>query len=180
MTDAPEEKPRQAKRFWEARNKFNGLFSDGAELREACLQYFEWVDENPLYEEKVFNNSYGTERAEVAKMRVMTVRGLCLFLGVSHACWYDKWMKDDRYKEVCGWAEDVILQYKVEGAAAGLLTPSFIGKEIGLVDQVQNKVVGAGEKGEIPVKHEHSLDLTNLTEDQLAAIASIRIAPDRT
>lgn len=175
MTDFTEEQPRRAARFWEQRTKFAGMIQNGEELHDACLQYFEWVDDNPLLEDKIFSTSMGLERDTQAKMRAMTVRGLCLFLGISHTFWYEHWLKDDRFKHVCKWAEDVITQQKVEGAAAGLLNASFIGKEIGLIDKAENTVKG-DPNAPIEMKTSHTLDLNNLTEDQLAAIATIRIA----
>lgn len=175
MTDDTEiERPVRAARFWEQRTKCQGIIQNGEELRDACMQYFAWVDDNPLIEEKI--TGYGPEN--VAKMRVMTVRGLCLFIGISKVHWYEHYCKDERFKEVASWAEDVILQQKTEGASAGLLDARFIGKLIGLVDQVQQKITGNGPQGEIPVQHTHTLDATNLTDAQLEALASVRIASD--
>ncbi len=44
-------------RFWEARSSHGRkpIFGDPSQLWDAACQYFTWVDDNPLIEEKVFH-----------------------------------------------------------------------------------------------------------------------------
>ena len=44
-------------RFWEARSSHgaNPKFAHSSDLWDACLEYLEWVERNPLQEAKIVN-----------------------------------------------------------------------------------------------------------------------------
>lgn len=46
------------------------------------IEYFEWVDDNPLQEEKVFHHQGAIVRTDVGKMRAYTKQGLATYLGI--------------------------------------------------------------------------------------------------
>lgn len=140
-------------RFWEARNSNKGAapkYESPDDLRAACMEYFEWVAKNPLKMAHPVTFQGKGKTFEVAKMRAMTVIGLCNFIGIGKSTWYDwKNEKGDHYRsdvsDTLSWAEDVITQQKIEGAAADLLNAAFIGKQIGLADKTEHS-------GEVAVK----------------------------
>ena len=129
-------------RFWEARCSNKGaapLFEDPEDLKKACIEYFEWVEANPLQAaEKVTFQGHGNT-FPVDKMRAMTIVGLCNFIGIARRTWYT-WKGEtgssrDDVLHIIEWAEDIIFQQKFEGAAADLLNSNIIARELGLADK---------------------------------------------
>lgn len=123
-------------RFWEARSKHgrNPIFSSPEQLWEACCEYFEWVEENPLYESKPFAYQGVVVQEPVAKMRAMTISGLCIFLDISETCWYS-YRDKDGFSWVTTRAEKIIYNQKFQGAAADLLNANIIARDLGLADK---------------------------------------------
>ncbi|HEX5150066.1 MAG TPA: terminase small subunit [Parafilimonas sp.] len=101
------------------------------ELWEIALQYFEWADKNPLKEEKVFGTG---KRMTVSKMRAMTIIGFCNYANISRDT-FNQYEKDEAYSDICSRIKNLIYQQKFEGAAADLLNPSIIARELGLADK---------------------------------------------
>ena len=124
-------------KFWEARSSAGPKpkFEGPDDLWAACCEYFDWVDENPLWEAKAFSFQGKTKIEELPKMRPMTIGGLCLFLDVDETTWRD-W-KDSRadLSPIISRAETIIYQQKFGGAAADLLNPNIIARDLGLADK---------------------------------------------
>jgi hypothetical protein len=126
-------------KFWEARSSHgrNPKFTKPNDLWDACKEYFEWVDNNPLFEDKLVTFQGSASHEPVAKMRAMTIAGLCLFLDISHETWI-KWRNDRTdLSEVIGRAESVIKSQKFAGAAADLLNANIIARDLGLADKTE-------------------------------------------
>lgn len=126
-------------RFWEARSTHGRapIFKTPDDLWAACLEYFEWVEENPLYESKPFAYQGIVVQEPVAKMRAMTVVGLCNFLDISTDTWaLYKGRKD--FVGITARAEQAMRQQKFEGAAADLLNPNIIARDLGLADRQEH------------------------------------------
>lgn len=117
-------------------HKGERLFNSGPELWAAACEYFEWVEDNPLKVEKVFQNNGMIVRADTPKARVMTIQGLCLFLGISRDTFH-KWSvatDTDLLQSTCLMIRDVIYAQKFEGAASDLFNPTVISRDLGLRD----------------------------------------------
>lgn len=123
-------------RFWEARSSHgrNPKFVSSEELWKACVEYFEWVEENPLWEMRPFAYQGEVVQEPVAKMRAMTLAGLCLFLDISDDTWRNYRANNDLLGVVTR-AEKVIYDQKFSGAAADLLNPNIIARDLGLADK---------------------------------------------
>ena len=124
-------------KFWLARSSHgpNPKFSNPEQLWDACCEYFEWVEANPLYEDKIGFYEGSASHEPVEKMRAMTLSGLCFFLRVSCECWA-KWRKErPDLVGVIQEAEQVIRDQKFSGAAAGLLNSNIIARDLGLTDK---------------------------------------------
>jgi len=137
--------------YWRARTKHgrDKLFSTKEVLWDACCEYFDWVEENPIQETVIYQGQVGVDT--LPKMRAMTVTGLCLFLD----CDLDTWAKykaDVDFIGVIKKAEAVIYSQKFSGAAAGQLNPNIIARDLGLADKKE---------------HTGSLDINQLTDAQL-------------
>lgn len=127
-------------RFWEARSSCgpNPKFKGPDDLWASCVEYFEWVDANPLREDKLVTFQGTATHEPVAKMRAMTIGGLCNFLGITFQTW-TVW-RDDRadLSDIITRTESIIRQQKFEGAAADLLNPNIIARDLGLADKTEH------------------------------------------
>jgi hypothetical protein len=126
-------------RVWEARASSGPKpkFADGEALWAACVEYFEWVADNPLYEMQLVTWKGRTTQVPLSKMRPMTKGGLCLFLGIERSTW-NNWKKDrkdlaDAIEEV----ESVIYDWQFTGAAAGLLDAGMVIRQLGIGRKVE-------------------------------------------
>lgn len=117
-------------------------FSGPDDLWSACCEYFEWVEDNPLYEDRLVTFQGSATHEPVAKMRAMTISGLCLFLDIAHETWREWHRSRPDLSEVLARAEAVIYQQKFSGAAADLLNASIIARDLGLADR--SELTGAG------------------------------------
>lgn len=118
-------------------------FKTPGALWNKATKYFDWCEANPLYEEVLVTNRGDYQRVKVARMRPMTIRGLCLHLGTTHKTWND-YRKDPEYADVCDSIDSVIYEQKFTGAAANLLNPSIIARDLALKDQQEHTVRGGG------------------------------------
>lgn len=122
--------------FWKARSSHGRkpLFKTPEDLWEACCEYFQWVEDNPLWESKLFSFQGEVHEGTAPKMRAMTMNGLCLFLDISIQTWADYRSRED-FIEVVSRVESVIYDQKFSGAAADLLNPNIIARDLGLKDK---------------------------------------------
>ncbi|WP_420959350.1 DNA-packaging protein [Brucella sp. IR073] len=124
-------------RFWEARSSHgpNPKFETPEALWAACCEYFEWVEANPLYEDRLVTFQGMATHEPVAKMRAMTLAGLCFFIDVSRKQWTEWRESRPDLRDVISRVEDVIYQQKFSGAAADLLNANIISRDLGLADK---------------------------------------------
>lgn len=121
--------------FWLARSTHGRkpIFENPEQLESACLEYLQWVEDNPLYEEKAtqFQGVFVTHPSP--KMRAMTIGGLCIFLDIARTTWVVYKGRED-FKLITTQVEEIIYTQKLEGAAADLLNPNIIARDLGLKD----------------------------------------------
>jgi hypothetical protein len=67
-------------------------------------------------------------------MRAMTIGGLCIFLDIDEVTWR-RWREVEDFCTVVSRAEQIIYQQKFTGAAADLLNPNIIARDLGLADK---------------------------------------------
>jgi len=129
--------------FWKARATHgrDKIFENEEILLEACCEYFQWVEDNPLYEDKPFTYLGKVIPSPVAKMRAMTLDGLHIFLDIARNTWKLYKSRDD-FMPVIEQVEKIIRTQKLEGAAAGLLNGNIIAREIGLAEKINAEVTG--------------------------------------
>lgn len=123
-------------RFWEARTKHgrDALFADPEKLWEACVEYFSWVEDNPLWEDGLVIYQGVATHEPKAKMRAMTVGGLCIFLDMDQSTWF-QYAKKEGFSHVSTRAMEIIRNQKFAGAAADLLNANIIARDLGLADK---------------------------------------------
>lgn len=121
--------------FWKIRSSHgcNPIFEAPEKLWDACVEYFEWNEANPLYTTELTTYQGASKLEEVPKMRAMTNMAMCLFLDISQQTWANYRKRKD-FVEVTTRAEAVIRSQKFEGASAGLLNPVIIARDLGLAE----------------------------------------------
>lgn len=131
--------PPKGNQFWKMRSSHGRrpIFADPDALWAACTEYFEWVDAHPLKEAKAFSYEGKVTIASLPKMRAMTLVGLCLFLDISEDAW-ELYRKRDDFVGVVTRVEKIIRTQKFEGAAAELLSPNIIARDLGLADKQEH------------------------------------------
>ena len=145
-------------KFWLARSSHgrNPIFSNPEQLRNACYEYFEWVENNPLYEEKIFHSQGMITKDTITKMRAMTIGGLRIFLGICEQTWVN-YKNNPDFLGVVKEVEEIIYNQKFTGAAADLLNSNIIARELGLADKQQNEHTGVDGK---PIAHSVEIKVT--------------------
>jgi hypothetical protein len=163
-------------RFWEARSSHGAKpkFATADALWSACCEYFEWVEANPLYEDRLVTFQGSATHEPVAKMRAMTIQGMCIFLDVTHDTWIE-WRKSrPDLSEVISRAEGIIYQQKFSGAAADLLNANIIARDLGLADKSELTGKDGG-----PIQTEVT-SAREILASKLARLASAGGAPEDT
>ena len=128
-------------RFWEARSSHgrNPIFASPDDLWTACLEYFDWVEENPLYKDQLVTFQGRASHEPMAVMRAMTIGGLCIFLDIDRTTWAEYAKKPD-FSTITTRAEEIIYAQKFSGAAADLLNANIIARDLGLKDNSESRV----------------------------------------
>ncbi len=146
-------------KFWLARSSHgrNPIFKNPDDLWTAACEYFEWVQANPLYEDKVnFHQGQAVHEA-IPKMRAMTIQALTFFIDISDETWANYCNNKD-FIGITTQIKKVIYSQKFEGAAADMLNSNIIARELGLSDKVQNEHTGANGTALIPSAKQMTTD----------------------
>lgn len=124
--------------FWKARSSHgrSPQFATPDAIWNAAAEYFEWVEANPLWEAKPFAFQGAVTIESVAKMRAMTIAGLCIFLDISQQAW-GEYRKRKDFGDVTTRIDEIIRTQKFEGASADLLNANIIARDLGLADKAE-------------------------------------------
>lgn len=118
-------------------------YSNPDDLWDACVDYFKWAEDNPLIEERLFSYQGETHTGTITKMRAMTIRELCLHINIDPTTWHSyRSLKD--VSRITTRVDDIIYTQKLTGAAADLLNPNIIARELGLKDANIHEISGPG------------------------------------
>lgn len=176
MSDRDEQSGRflPGNKFWEARSSAGPKpkFAEEAGLWKAATEYFEWVDSNPLWEDRLVTFQGTATHEPMAKMRAMTLAGLCLFLDVDQRTWTEWRKRRADLLPVITRVEAVIYSQKFAGAAADLLNANIIARDLGLADKAE--VTG---KDGAPIEVHHAADELVSRIARIAARATESKAP---
>lgn len=109
-------------------------FKDTDQIWNGALEYFQWIEDNPLMESKLVTFQGVSTIEQVPKMRAMTMEALHVFLDCSSDCWRE-YKKDEKFSPVCNAIEKMIYNQKFTGAAADMLNSNIIARDLGLTDK---------------------------------------------
>lgn len=133
----------EGNQYWMLRSKDgrDKIFETPEHLLDACNEYFEWVQDNPLKSSEVVKYKDYAELIEVPKMRPMTIEGLCNFIDIS-VKGFKLYRDRIDFIPVVTRIEQIIYNNKFEGAASGFLNPNIIARDLGLQDKQQTEHTG--------------------------------------
>jgi hypothetical protein len=121
--------------------RFDRAFNTPEELIEKACEWFKWLEDNPIEEEKLFAFQGEITRTTVQHPRPPTLASLIPFLGISRSTW-GRWRKEQDnvvLKPAVDWVEEMIYAIKFEGASAGVMNPSVIIRDLGLAETTNVK-----------------------------------------
>jgi len=111
-------------------------FENPLEYWTAVCKYIEWVEENPMKEEKLFHYQGQISRDEINLMRPYTWEGFYAYLGTPHLDYY-KEKKD--FLGIIKHVDNVFRNQKFSGAAVGLFNSNIIARDLGLKEKTENE-----------------------------------------
>jgi len=131
----------KANQFWKLREKSgrDKIFETPEQLWEQSVEYFEWCDENPLIE--IDYKGKDNEMVDYPRMRAYTWEGLELYLGISSLRHYKTNPNYKDFLQVITRIEKIIYTQKFEGAAAGMLNPNIIARDLGISDKQEQTII---------------------------------------
>ena len=127
-------------KYWQFRDKHGRDYKyQPEELWNEAVQYFEWVESNPLLEEKGFAFQGVVTKETFAKMRAMTITGFCLFADIALVT-FEEYKKNEDFNYTITRIENIIREQKFTGAAADLLNPNIIARDLGLTEKTNTTI----------------------------------------
>lgn len=160
-------------KYWEFRDKHGRNHKYTPEgLWEEALQYFQWVEDNPLWESVLVSKGItvnkGTENettvysTTLPKMRAMTITAFCLYADITLQT-FENYEKEKDFFGVITRIKDIIYSQKFEGASASLLNPNIIARDLGLSEKVDNKNININSE---PLTKEKIKEINKALEDE--------------
>lgn len=139
------------------------------------MGYFKWISDFPLLEARSATYQGITEFYDLTKKRTPTLGGMQLFLGLQNKDWVEFRNGEgvdpehsESFKRICEWVEMEIYRQKFENAAAGLLNPMIIARDLGLTEKSEI----TGKDGE-PLGN-LTVDPSKLSTEVLEALMAAR------
>jgi hypothetical protein len=144
--------------FWKVRSTHGRkpIFETPDALWDAASEYFQWAHDNPLWEDRLITYQGEAKHEPIAKMRAMTIAGLCIFLDISQQA-FGEYRHREGFGEVTTRIDDTIRSQKFEGAAADLLNANIIARDLGLAERQEHTGADGG-----PVRTEDVTDTKEL------------------
>nr|QIG67132.1 terminase small subunit protein [Rhizobium phage RHph_TM26] len=135
-------------KMWECRSKMGPKYlyqgEEGCvELWQELLNYLQWCENNPLQEGKLVSYLGRGSVVKVPKMRIATLGGFCLHLGINPATYVD-WRAREDIGKIILVIDEAIKQYQLSGASADLLNANIISRLLGLADKTELTGPGGG------------------------------------
>lgn len=151
VAGTPDDARRKESPYYLLRNRFNvgrkRKYNSGDEIFDVALDYFSDVDDNPLYETKVFGSGF---EKKIPKRRPYTKTGFLLYAGIdpkNYQDYCDLDNKDDATEAekglamACRQINAIIFTQKIEGASVGDFQHQIVALELGLAQKHKHQTV---------------------------------------
>jgi hypothetical protein len=107
-------------------------FKTPDDLLQKCLDYFDYVDNNPSVSHEIITSGDKQTTKEVYKKNPYTWEGLCVYLGMSTLKYYKT---KTEFDPVFEYLDKRIYNQKFEGASRGDFNATIIARDLGLRDK---------------------------------------------
>ena len=131
--------------YWKARSSHgrNPIYANADNLANACNEYFEYVEANPIISYKpIMNRDGAIEQMETIHQRPYTIEGLCRFIGLTQDSFKNYESKGDDFLGVCKDVRECIRDQKLSGAMVGIFNHNIVARDLQLKDTVDANVGG--------------------------------------
>lgn len=150
--------------WWKLRSKHgcDAIFSTPEILESACEEYFKATDDRNDWDGQNWVGKAG-EEVVVKKKVPYSLKGLCVFLGVS-SHYFSEFKKSETFKsnkdflEVYTRVEDIIQTQQIDGSMMGYYNASLTARLNGLVDKTDMTSGGEPLKAQIIVQDKETAD----------------------
>ena len=150
--------------WWKLRSKHgcDAIFSTPEILESECEEYFKATDERNDWDGQNWVGKDG-EEVVVKKKVPYSLKGLCVFLGVS-SHYFSEFKKSETFKsnkdflEVYTRVEDIIQTQQIDGSMMGYYNASLTARLNGLVDKTDMTSGGEPLKAQIIVQDKETAD----------------------
>lgn len=115
------------------------IYDDAIDLLNDVCEYFNWLHDNPIIVKKLVSYQGISVLEDVPVMRAPTLQSMCGYLGIKRTTW-GGWRRGEHaahLQEVAKWADDRMYELKFEGAAAGILNPNLVARDLGLAERTE-------------------------------------------
>lgn len=134
-------------------------YETAAQLWDAACEAFDWLDAHPLREEVIANYKGTFSRTVAKKMRPYTWEAVALLMGLSVGT-LKRYGSRPGFEETIEWLTAVIRTQKFEGAAANLLNPVLIARDLGMAERMEHTGKDGG-----PIKTADATDEEKLYDE---------------
>lgn len=139
------------------------LFENPEKLLEEIVKYFDEVKEKTIDKpELIKSGDFAGQQFNLSIDDFPTKPELAIFLG------FAKWESFKNYKdysvdflEVITWAEETIANWKLKMAAANILNPNIIARDLGLSEKTQ---LSGDSENPVTLNHSHTITLPDGTK----------------
>lgn len=139
------------------------------QLYISACEYFGYIETHPYYERRIAGTYYGEPMlVDIPKKRAMTIRGLLLFLELSHKSWYQHYRENEKYEEVISMIDMTIYTQKFSGAVSGFFNSNIIIRDLGLKEQTD-----VTTNGQTIQTNNNSIDLKQLDLEELKQLDTL-------
>lgn len=140
------------------------LFATPEDLWKAAVKYFQWAEDNPLVEEKIFHSQGEITKDTVTHPRTFTLAGFYVHANITEASWYD-YKRRPEYSWVIERIQKAMFEQKFSGAASGFFNATIIARDLGLKEQQE---IDQNVKSDVTVK----ADVKQITAEMDAKTAT--------
>lgn len=108
-------------------------FDSAQQMLDECMEYFRWLDDNPLQLDNIVSDQGSPVRMPKLKQRAPTIGGMCLFLGISQRKWGAyRQSEDEDIRTICEIVDEMIRERKFAYGAASEFSARLISMDLGM------------------------------------------------
>lgn len=114
---------------------------------DLAVSYFSWAESNSLKTVETASFQGDVYESKTHKARIFTIKGFLLFACLSPAC-LQRWRREDGYKEVIEFVDNVIYEQKYQMAATNTANANFLAKDLE-IDKGTSITVNNGDENAV-------------------------------